>query len=572
MFLKTLTIESSNGKIREITFHKGINLIVDESKANADNKQSGNNVGKTTILRLINFCLGGHAESIYQDPEFKYKSNETVKSFLTEQHVVITLVLKENLEIAKSREIILRRNFLPRKQKLQELNGQNYSSDKQYDLELKKAIFGTADEKPTFAQIRAKNIRDDAARLENTVKVLGNFGKDEEYEALYLFWLGVPYPDAEKKSRLLDAQRLEQQLLNRLRQENSESKIEQFLAIIQTEIEALEARKNSFNINANFAADLAELAKCNANLNQLSATQSQFELRKELIEESRRELENDQANTGTVAVAALYAQAKILIPKLQKTYEETVAFHNLMLAEKVRFITKELPLIDAKLNETKYKLQRALVAERQLKEKLQKIGIVEELQPIIAELNAKYEQKGKLSEQAAQMKASETALSRITKELKVLDQAMSDKDGLVQARVKAFNTHFSTISENLYGEKFALIAPQVENPKKRAKFYKLQIDSLSGRPGTGKKKGEIAAFDIAYIRFADEAKLSCLHFILHDQMEVVDDRQMVSLRDQAVQANCQFIVPILRDKLPTELTDPEYQVIALSEDDKLFKI
>jgi uncharacterized protein YydD (DUF2326 family) len=572
MFLKTLTITGSSGPIREIAFHKGINLIVDESRVKTDNKQSGNNVGKTTVLRLIDFCLGGKAKSIYQDPEFKEKSNETVKNFLAEQRVVVTLVLKEDLAVVKSTEITLRRNFLLYQQKIQELNGQNYTDDKQYDIALKQLFFASADEKPTFAQIRAKNVRDDAARLENTVKVLGNYGKDEEYEALYLFWLGVPFPDADRKGHLLETQRVEQQLLNRLRQENSGSKIEQFLAIIQAEIDALETRKNSFNINDKYAVDIAELAKTNAILNQLSATQSQLELRKELIEESRLELQGDQADTRTAAIAALYAQAKLLIPKLQKTYEETVSFHNQMLAEKVKFITKGLPLIEAKLSEIKHQVQKALVAERQLKEKLQKIGIVEELQPIIAELNTKYEQKGKLSEQAAQMKTAEVTLSRITNELNLLDQAISDKDGLVQQRVKAFNTHFSTISEQLYGEKFALIAPQIENSKKRTKFYKLQIDSLSGRPGTGKKKGEIAAFDIAYIRFADEANLPCLHFILHDQMEVVDGRQILSLRDAVLEANCQFIVPMLRDKLPSELTGSEYQIIGLSENEKLFRI
>jgi uncharacterized protein YydD (DUF2326 family) len=573
MFLKTLTITGSKGLIREIAFHKGLNLIVDESKASSETQKSGNNIGKTTILRLINFCLGGDAKSIYEDPEFKkQRSNEMIKDFLIEQQVMVKLVLKEDLGIAKSKEVTLRRNFLPRNKKVQELNGQNYGDDKEYDLALKKILFSFDAEKPTFSQIRAKNIRDDAARLENTIKVLGGFAKEEEYEALYLFWLGVPHPDAEKKRSLLDAKRLEDKLLNRLREEDSESKIEQFLAIIQNEIDILEARKNSFNINDNFANDLAELAKVNTQLNELSATQGQLELRKELMEDSRRELQSDQANVSTDSIAALYEEAKILLPNLQKTYEQTVAFHNRMLMEKVKFITKEVPQIDARLIVTKDKIEKALFAERKLKEKLQKAGIVEELQPIIAALNAKHEQRGKLTEKAAQIKTAKAELSRITAELQALDQAMTANDGLVQVRVKAFNTHFSAISECLYGEKFALTAPQVENSNKHTKFYKLEIESLSGRPGTGKKKGEIAAFDIAYVRFADEAALPCLHFILHDQLEVVDDHQMISLRDEVVHANCQLIVPILRDKLPAELLNPEYQIITLSEKNKLFRV
>ena len=57
MFLKQLTIESAAGTIREISFRKGMNLIVDETQTD-DQRESGNNVGKTTVLRLIDYCLG----------------------------------------------------------------------------------------------------------------------------------------------------------------------------------------------------------------------------------------------------------------------------------------------------------------------------------------------------------------------------------------------------------------------------------------------------------------------------------------------------------------------------------
>ena len=58
MFLKSLKIERGSELIRDITFIKGINLIVDETTT-SDRTESGNNVGKTTVLRLIDFCLGG---------------------------------------------------------------------------------------------------------------------------------------------------------------------------------------------------------------------------------------------------------------------------------------------------------------------------------------------------------------------------------------------------------------------------------------------------------------------------------------------------------------------------------
>ena len=97
MFLKSLTISSGDKIIREITFRKGINLIVDETPE-TDSKATGNNVGKTTVLKLIDFCLGAESKIVYIDPESKRDVYALVRDFLINNEVLITLTLKENLE------------------------------------------------------------------------------------------------------------------------------------------------------------------------------------------------------------------------------------------------------------------------------------------------------------------------------------------------------------------------------------------------------------------------------------------------------------------------------------------
>lgn len=572
MFIKSLIVENGSDIIRDVVFHKGLNLIVDETKQyEKSEKQSGNNVGKTTVLRLINFCLGGDAKSIYQDPEFKEKSNEVVEKFLHEENIIITLKLRDSLDDLFSREIVIRRNFLPRSQKLLEIDGSPIESN-QFDATLKKLIFGFESEKPTFKQLKAKNIRDEADRLEKTVKVLGSFGKDEEYEALYLFWLGIECPSAELKRALIESQTLEKKIHARLSKDASRSKLQQFIAIIDRDIESLEKTKEKFNINENFQNELKNLNEVRSNLSALHSDQSRLELRKELIEESRRELERDSASQDTQIIFELYKQAKVVIPDLQKTYEDTIAFHNSMIAEKVAYITKELPIINHKLTSLKHEIQKNLSEERSLVDSLQKSNALDELNIIIGELAKKYENKGRLTEKLLQLDASEAKLADIEIKLKSVDQDISQLDDLVQQRVTQFNVFFSEISNNLYNESYALIANYEKSKNKSSSFYKLTIDSLNGRAGTGKKKDEIAAFDIAYVKFADNQGIPCLHFILHDQMEVVDDNQIVDLLKEIVSANCQFVIPILRDKLPEALNKPEYEILSLSQNDKLFRI
>jgi len=572
MFLKSLNIECGGTIIRDITFRKGMNFIVDETPTDKKNKQkTGNNVGKTTVLRLISFCLGGDAKTLYQDPEFPKKSNEEIKEFLTKRNVIITLSLQQDLDNDLSKSIVIRRNFLSYSRKIVEINGESVSSQ-DFDMELKKIFFNFSGDKPTFKQIKAKNIRDEAERLENTVKVLGSFAKSEEYEALYLFWLGIDVDDAEKKRALLEEQKLENKILNRLQKGKSESMLRQFLEVIKRDIENLEKKKDNFNINENYEDDIEGLNEVRGKLNLISSEVSRLELRKELIEESSDELKKDQFKVDTSQIEYLYKQAETLIPDIQKSFEETVTFHNQMISEKIKFITQELPTINQDLRSRKTEMRNLLVAEKEFGEQLKKAGAIEELQEIVGELSKLYEKKGSLDEKVSQLEKSKNILNDIEDNLKTINQGLKDKDPLIQDRVKLFNEYFSNISDSLYGEKFVLSASFEKQSQTNNMFYKLNIGSLSGRQGTGKKKGEIVAFDLAYIKFADKLKLKCLHFVLHDQMEVVHDNQISSLIEEVEKTNCQLVVSILRDKLPVELQNSEYEILSLSQENKLFKI
>lgn len=206
MFLKQLLIGNDDFIIRDITFHKGINLILDNTKSD-DKKESGNNVGKSTVIKLIDFCFGSKSESIYVDPEFK-KPNIQVENFLKENNIIITLKLVEDLEDSTSFELIIKRNFLKNSEKIQEVNGETIKDDKKFRQKLKELIFKSSEEKPTFKQIISKNIRDDKNRVEHTLKVLSPYDSQDAYEALYLYWLGINLDSSKRKQELLAVKKL----------------------------------------------------------------------------------------------------------------------------------------------------------------------------------------------------------------------------------------------------------------------------------------------------------------------------------------------------------------------------
>jgi hypothetical protein len=122
------------------------------------------------------------------------------------------------------------------------------------------------------------------------------------------------------------------------------------------------------------------------------------------------------------------------------------------------------------------------------------------------------------------------------------------------------------MSEILYDENYIL------TPTQTNAGYDLNVTNIEGNPSTGKKKGQIAAFDFAYIQFADDLDIKCLHFILHDQLENIHDNQLITLVEVAENLNGQYIVPILRDKIPANIDVSKYEILSLSQNDKLFKV
>ncbi|EMU8997180.1 DUF2326 domain-containing protein [Providencia rettgeri] len=566
MFLKTLLIENNGSTIREIRFNKGVNLIVDET-SQEEKKTSGNNVGKTTALRLIDYCLGGDGKNIYTDPEFKNKTNKLVESFLKENNIIITLTLSSDLDDDSSSEIVIRRNFMKdKKNTILEVNGEQVAK-KDLQSKLKKVFFNSDAAKPTFRQIISKNIRDDKSRLTNTVKVLHSTTKAEEYEALYLFWFGIDLDSAEEKQKLITQKIIEENLQKRLKKDSSLSQVNQSLMVINDNIKNLEESKANFNINENYEVEINRLNEVKLNINKNNTALSRLTLRKNLIEESLAELDEEFANINVEKIAQLYEEAKALMPSLQKTFEETLKFHNGMLEEKKKFIASDLPDIELKIESINTQIEELLKEESQLTGSLIKSGKLEDLQDIIYSLNNAYEQKGALEEQKRLWKKSNNTLEDIIDKLDEIDKNIHSLDDKLQEKIAIFNKYFSAMSERLYGEKFVLSADFGE------KGYELNITSLFSNPGTGRKKGEMAAFDLAYIQFADAVDIECLHFVLQDQIENTHDNQITSLfTDIVASVNCQYVLSVLKDKLPSDIDVDEFEVLKLSQSDKLFRI
>jgi uncharacterized protein YydD (DUF2326 family) len=566
MFLKYLKIFNGSSLIREIHFQMGMNLIVDETPENISETSTGNNVGKTTVLRLVDYCFGGEGRNIYQDTEFKKQPNTVVETFLKENDVIIEIELVSDLENPSADKVVIRRNFLQRSKKLQEVNSENITNNNEFDKKVKQLLFKTQVDKPTLRQVVSKNIRDEKNKMNNIVKVLNSFSSSEVYEALYLFWLGIDTNDLDQKQKLSERKKREESFQKRLKKEGEYSLVIQQLTFVNTKISELSEKKKLFVINENYGKDIDELNKVKAELNSTSTLLGRLQIRRDLINESKSELEKEHTKIDTLQIKQLYERANSLIPNLQTSFEDTIKFHNDLLGEKLKYITKELPELENSIKKLNSKLESLQKEEYRLVEIIGKSGFSDDLESLVVELNKLSEMKGTLEEQKRLWESSQENLKSIDLELEDINDGIYSEDQLIQNRIAAFNRYFSEISNKLYGEYYLLSTQQTE------KGYDLIVTNVEGNPSTGKKKGQIAAFDFAYIKFADSLDINCLHFVMHDQIENIHDNQLVTIIEVANEINGQYIVPILRDKIPANLDIAPYEVVSLSQTDKLFRI
>ena len=571
MYLKRLTIETPEKTIRDMEFYSGLNLIIDDTK-DISTKTTGNNVGKTTVLKLIDFCLGADSKIIYTDTENKKNTYDVVKKFLIDEQVIITLLLVEDINNANSKTVEVKRNFLSRKKAIRRINDKDVL-EKDFEDELEKTILSEVNvQKPSFRQIISHNIRYKDESINKTLKTLDKFTSDVEYETLYLYILGCTDDDGAEKQALTARISQEQNFKDRLEKNQSKTAYEIALGLIDDEIDALNRKKETFNQNELLEQDLEELNLVKYNINKISSLISKMEIRKNLIEEAQKELENNISSIDMQQLKVLYQEVTLNIQGIHRSFEELVAYHNKMILEKVKFISQDLPDLESKLEESRKDLNNLLSEEKRLSEKISKGNTFDELEKVIAELNEKYRIKGEYESTIAQIAEVEENINNLNIQIDEIDNilfsgAFEDK---LKNQIKKFNRFFSSVSQELYDESYALTYEKAKNKKTGKMVYK--FNSFNANMSSGKKQGEILCFDLAYLLFAESEKIPSLRFLLNDKKELMHDHQLIKVAEYVKNRNMQLVISILKDKLPEKVLENAHVVVELSQEEKLFKI
>ncbi len=569
MYIRKLKIESINQNriIRDVTFKKNLNLIVDDTPITFQT-ETGNSVGKTTVLQLIDFCLGGKEEKITKDKESNQELKH-IKEFLLNNEILITLSLSK--QFSSNVDIQIRRNFLKRNKKIMEINGKNFIKDKEFLKALEKLIIGTRnEEKPSLRHILAHNIRYTDDRISNTLKMISSHTTSSEYETLFLYMFGFKVFD---RTPLIKKLKIEETFKKKLLEDKDKTQLELQLGMIENNIEDLEKRKKNLVINEHYEKDLEKINYYKYNILKFSKKISELELRKNLLEETKEELESDISNLDIKLLNNLYNQAtKYDLTQINKKFEEIVKYHNEMILEKIKFIVNDIPSLENEINSLKNILEKESKLKKELEKKIKYSNSLEDLEKIISELNEEFRKKGEIEKAITQIKNSENRIKIINEELNGVDRDIFTEEfkEKLKKQLLNFNEYFSKVSKELYNEEYGISYKIKEDKKTKKNIY--EFESFNSNVSSGKKQGEIICFDLAYILFARKNNIPHVDFILNDKKELMSDNQLIKVSMFAERHNIQLIFSILKDKLPEQLNNKKYIILELSQKNKLFKI
>ncbi|ENR9563860.1 DUF2326 domain-containing protein [Escherichia coli] len=565
MRLNKLIILKNDSLVREVTFKDGLNLIVNKRTSGKD---SGNSVGKSTLSRVLDYLFMSSGHDIYHDAEFGKDIPEIVS-------LINNNVLKFSLDfntVENKKAVVSRIISIDDKNSKYFLNDVEVDK-KQYSEFIAQAVFGLTTDKPSLRNVSHKFIRNTNDKMQKTLNFLHGNTTPDVYDLLYLFLFGFNgLPLIKKKGDFNKEIKKQKTYLAAYRNPNRETVLAKMIKPLKKEIAEAERNIKNFDFKDSHDESLKKLSEIQKNISDYSLSYASLNMRVRNIEESILSLKNNITQLVENDLMEIYNSAGIYFNgELKRTYEEMVLFHNDIIKNKISFLESELlkkkeeiETVNKKINdlhEQESSLFRTIKEPETLKSINQLFNKLTELRENLASIESNL---SRINDTNALIKSLEDSREKLLLEIELAVQGL-------EKNIEIFNEFFGDLTKEIYGERY-IFDLSFDVDKGKCNF---DISCVTPNSNGGKKKGEITAFDLAYIKFVDEIKLKRPTFVIHDSIEDVDVNQIRDIFFEANNINGQYIVSILSDKF-SEDADMKMMmsnsILELSSTNKFFKV
>ncbi|MEA5402692.1 hypothetical protein VB776_07195 [Arcicella sp. DC2W] len=550
----------------------GLSLIVDNTplsiyEGNLDEKgnpKTGNNVGKTTFLRCIDFCLGSDGKDIYTGGRKRdLNQGKLVHSFLMEQEVIFELIVGT----VDGESITIRRSLIPGLDLF--IDGKQYSKLDSFKEGLNELFFGIKpkDKVSSFRNMIKKFIRIDTKSQSDEFDVIVS-GLSYNIEAIFLHLFG--FPDIELLSKRVNLKIELKSVSDKLSVFKKQFKVASLKAStiqIEKDIEEAELEVKNFNLPKSYDELHVKYKELKDITTNLSSKIGALNTKLMLSENTLADLKNSESKIDPNAVKMLYEEASVIIPNIQKTFEEVLDFHNSMVKSKIQFVENHISRIKFDRGNLQKELNEFLKEQNKILKLIDEKGGFNDLLIIREKLNKLFNELGDTKGKIEVVESLMAKESELKLELEALQNSCSEYLEKLNSNIqKYFNKYFSDYTKRLYDTNTFVYYDDQTN--------KFGIDFRGESPSDGFQKARIIAFDLSFIGYYNELELGYPRFSIQDKVELIHINQLKTIFQICEGINGQLIIPVLREvisKLGDEFID-KHKILDLSQESKFFDI
>jgi len=409
--------------------------------------------------------------------------------------------------------------------------------------------------------------------MQNTTKFLHATTKPDIYDQVYLFLFGFSGLELLKEKAFLSNQVLtKKKHLAAYRVPHKESALIKMIKPLEAEEAELKKRISNFDFKDSQETTIKELVKIQNEISDATINYSTIENKANYLSKSIDKLLANSARVNGRELSQIYADAGVSISgTLKKTYEELVIFHNKVLSNKILLIKGDLLSAREQSKSLRLKINELQNQEASIFKSIKEPDTLKSIGQLYNNLSSIRENIASTKALLKKIEDTKDLINSLEEsKSSIVSQIQSNIDSL-DKNIELFNEYFGDLSKLFYDERY--IFDLTFDPEKA----KCEFDIACITPNStgGKKKGELSAFDMAYIEFINKTKLKRPTFVVHDSIEDVDINQVFDIFQCANKINGQYIVAILSDKISDEKFSSlkkDSVILELSEKNKFFKI
>lgn len=343
MFLRSLS--SSDPRFKTIQFKDGLNILVAEKAADAQQGDSRNSTGKTSFVKLLRYVLGGNLDKRLNKPSL-HDHSFSAQFELPEEGQASVVTVKRTIKPSSKVQVS---GWSP-------IAGDQPVPVEEWRSAQNRYLFGLGEDigRPTAGQIWGQFIR---TYFDSPTKTYSNEAEWESGARLgYLLGLA---PEVLNRAGELDQLTKQRKAVKLVSKERAlagftldEASIRSELASVRRDRDEALRSLRDFTVDHQYAGhqalanDLsAEIQKMNDRL--LSLSRRAREIEESILEETARQSETSVGEH----LQRVYSEAGAILPELvRKRFEEVRAFHSSVVENRRHYLAEELKAVKGEIS------------------------------------------------------------------------------------------------------------------------------------------------------------------------------------------------------------------------------